>query len=68
MREITSPHSSPTFCVKKATGGWQIVHAYNKLNYATIPAQNTILRKAMMLETMSGSTIFSSLDLTEGCY
>ena len=22
VRESTSPHSSPTFCVRKATGGW----------------------------------------------
>jgi hypothetical protein len=32
VRESISPHSSPTFCVKKATGGWRIVHAFNKLN------------------------------------
>ncbi|KAE9321015.1 hypothetical protein PR003_g17571 [Phytophthora rubi] len=38
VRESISPHSSPTFCVKKATGGWRIVHAFNKLNNATIPA------------------------------
>ncbi|POM65517.1 Putative Polyprotein [Phytophthora palmivora] len=25
VRENTSPHSSPTFCVKKGTGGWRIV-------------------------------------------
>ncbi|GMF26686.1 unnamed protein product [Phytophthora lilii] len=35
VRESISPHSSPTFCVKKATGGWRIVHAFNKLNDAT---------------------------------
>ena len=29
VRESTSPHSSPTFCVRKATGGWRIVHAFN---------------------------------------
>ncbi|KAE9270316.1 hypothetical protein PR003_g30871, partial [Phytophthora rubi] len=42
VRESISPHSSPTFCVKKATGGWRIVHAFNKLNDATIPAQTPI--------------------------
>ena len=42
VRESTSPHSSPTFCVRKATGGWQIVHAFNKLNAATVPAQTPI--------------------------
>uniref|UniRef100_H3H2L9 Integrase catalytic domain-containing protein n=1 Tax=Phytophthora ramorum TaxID=164328 RepID=H3H2L9_PHYRM len=56
VRESLSPHSSPTFCVKKATGGWRIVHAFNKLNDATIPAQTPIPRKDMVLDTMSGST------------
>ncbi|OWY93336.1 polyprotein [Phytophthora megakarya] len=37
VRESISPHSSPIFCVKKATGGWRIVHVFNKINDATIP-------------------------------
>ncbi|GMF38460.1 unnamed protein product [Phytophthora fragariaefolia] len=35
VRESKIPHSAPTFCVKKAQGGWRIVHAYNKLNDVT---------------------------------
>ncbi len=38
VRESTSPHSSPTFCVKKPIGKWRIVHAFNNLNAATIAA------------------------------
>ena len=68
VRESKSPHSSPTFCVRKATGGWRIVHAYNKLNAATIPAQTPIPRKDVMLDSMGGSTVFSALDLTDGFY
>ncbi|KAE8992611.1 Transposon Tf2-6 polyprotein [Phytophthora fragariae] len=68
VRESLSPHSSPTFCVKKATGGWRIVHAFNKLNDATIPAQTPIPRKDMVLDTMSGSTKFSAIDLMDGFY
>ncbi|CAH0488356.1 unnamed protein product [Peronospora farinosa] len=68
VRESISPHSSPTFCVKKATGGWRIVHAFNKLNDATIPAQTPIPRKDMVLNSMSGSVIFSAIDLTDGFY
>jgi hypothetical protein len=68
VRESISPHSSPTFCVKKATGGWRIVHAFNKLNDATIPAQTPIPRKDMILDTMSGSVIYSAIDLTDGFY
>ncbi|ETN22017.1 hypothetical protein PPTG_02074 [Phytophthora nicotianae INRA-310] len=42
VRESLLPHSSPTFCVKKTTGAWRIVHAINKLNGTTIPAQTPI--------------------------
>lgn len=68
VRESLSPHSSPTFCVKKATGGWRIVHAFNKLNAATVPAQTPIPRKDVILDSMQGSTIFSALDLRDGFY
>jgi RNase H-like domain found in reverse transcriptase/Reverse transcriptase (RNA-dependent DNA polymerase)/Integrase zinc binding domain/Chromo (CHRromatin Organisation MOdifier) domain/Retroviral aspartyl protease len=68
VRESKSPHSSPTFCVRKATGGWRIVHAFNKLNAATIPAQTPIPRKDMIIDSMEGSTIFSTIDLRDGFY
>ncbi|POM63112.1 Pol protein [Phytophthora palmivora] len=45
VRESKSPHSTPTFCVRKPNGKWRLVHAYNKLNNATIPAQTPIPRK-----------------------
>jgi len=68
VRESKSPHVSPTFCVRKATGGWRIVHAYNKLNAATIPAQTPIPRKDMLVDSMQGSTEFSTVDLRDGYY
>ena len=68
VRESTSPHRSPTFCVRKATGGWRIVHAFNKLNAATIPAQTPIPRKSVIIDGMSKSTVFSSMDLMDGFY
>ncbi|KAG2785146.1 hypothetical protein PC129_g18690 [Phytophthora cactorum] len=68
FRESVPPHSSPTFCVKKTTGGWRIVHALNKLDDTTIPAQTPIPRKDMVLDTMSGSTQYSSIDLMDGFY
>ncbi|KAH9090422.1 hypothetical protein Ae201684P_014225 [Aphanomyces euteiches] len=68
VRPSTSPHSSPTFCVKKPTGGWCIVHAFNKLNSATIPAQTPIPRKDVIIDGMAGSTIFSTIDLRDGFY
>ena len=68
VRESKSPHCSPTFCVKKATGGWRIVHAFNKLNDATIPAQTPIPRKDVIIDSMAGSTVFSTIDLRDGFY
>ncbi|KAF1333193.1 Pol protein, partial [Globisporangium splendens] len=68
VRESKSSHSSPTFCVWKATGGWRIVHAFNKLNAATIPAQTPIPRKDVLIDSMGGSTVFSALDLMDGFY
>uniref|UniRef100_A0AAV1V009 Reverse transcriptase domain-containing protein n=1 Tax=Peronospora matthiolae TaxID=2874970 RepID=A0AAV1V009_9STRA len=68
VRESTSSHSSPTFCVRKAIGGWRIVHAFNKPNAATVPAQTPIPRKDVIIDGMAKSTIFSSMDLMNGFY
>uniref|UniRef100_H3H8Q0 Reverse transcriptase domain-containing protein n=1 Tax=Phytophthora ramorum TaxID=164328 RepID=H3H8Q0_PHYRM len=68
VRESKSPHSAPTFCVKKQQGGRRIVHAYNKLNDATVPAQTPIPRKDVIIDSMTSSTIFSTLDLRDGFY
>ncbi|KAG2834701.1 hypothetical protein PC111_g5717 [Phytophthora cactorum] len=42
VRESKSPHSTPTFCVRKPNEKWRLVNAYNKLNNATVPAQTPI--------------------------
>ena len=69
MRESKSPHGSPTFCVRKATGGWRVAHAYSKLNTATIPAQTPIPRKDVLFNSVGKSTIFSALFyLKDGYY
>ncbi|KAE9058386.1 hypothetical protein PF006_g32158 [Phytophthora fragariae] len=68
VRGSKSPHSAPTFCVKKAQGSWRIVHAYNKLNDATVPAQTPKPRKDVIIDSMALSTIFSALDLRDGFY
>ncbi|KAG3074909.1 hypothetical protein PI124_g13914 [Phytophthora idaei] len=49
-----------------ATGGWRIVHAFTKLNDSTIPVQTPIPRKDTVLDTMSGSTQYSAIDLMDG--
>ncbi|POM75117.1 Pol protein [Phytophthora palmivora] len=49
VRESKSPHLTPTFCVRKPNGKWRLVHAYNKLNNATVSAQTLIPRKDVLL-------------------
>ena len=44
------------------------MHAFNKLNAATVPAQMPIPRKDVIIDGMSKSTIFSSMDLMDGFY
>ncbi|POM66164.1 Hypothetical protein PHPALM_18015, partial [Phytophthora palmivora] len=61
-------HSTPTFCVRKPNGKWRLVHVYNKLNNATVPAQTPIPRKDALLNNMSGCTLYSALDLVDGYY
>jgi hypothetical protein len=68
VRESVSPHSAPTFCVRKPNGKWRIVHAYNKLNAQTVPAQTPIPRKDVIIHRMSGAKKLSSLDLVDGYY
>ncbi|KAG2977106.1 hypothetical protein PC119_g21998 [Phytophthora cactorum] len=52
VRESKSPHSTPTLCVGKPNGKWCIVHALNKLNAATIPAQTPNPRKDALQNNM----------------
>ncbi|KAE8906825.1 hypothetical protein PF003_g9507 [Phytophthora fragariae] len=68
VRESKSPHSSPTFCVRKPNGKWRMVHAFNKLNAATIPASTPIPRKDVLQNNMAGCTVFSALDMVDGYY
>ncbi|POM69919.1 Pol protein, partial [Phytophthora palmivora] len=64
VRESKSPHPTRTFCVRKPNGKWRLVHAYNKLNNATEPAQTPVPRKDVVLNNMSGCTLY----LVDGYY
>ena len=68
VRESKSPFCGPIFCVCKETRGWRVVHAYNKLNTATIPPQTPIPRKDVLFNSMGKLTKFSALDLKDGYY
>ncbi|POM68311.1 Pol protein [Phytophthora palmivora] len=54
------------FAEKAKSGMWRLVHAYNKLNNATVPAQTPIPRKDVLLNNMSGCTLYSALDRVDG--
>ncbi|OWY97560.1 LOW QUALITY PROTEIN: reverse transcriptase [Phytophthora megakarya] len=60
VRESKSPHSAPTFCVKKPQGGWRwLAHR----SCTPIP------QKDVIIDSMSKSTIYSvygALDLRDG--
>ena len=65
VRESKSPQCSPTFCVRKATGDWRVVYAYNKLKTAIISAQ-TPTPGDVLLISRRNSTFFSAFDLKDG--
>ena len=44
------------------------MHVFNNLNAATVPVQTPIPRKDVIIDRMSKSTIFSSMDLMDGFY
>ncbi|KAG3232369.1 hypothetical protein PI124_g22547 [Phytophthora idaei] len=66
--ESKSPHSTPTFCVRKPNRKGRLVHAYNKLNNATVSTQTPIPRKDALLNNMAGCELYSALDLVDGYY
>ena len=68
VMESTSPRSSLNFWVRKASGGWRIVHAFNKFNSATVPAETPIPRNGVPIYGMAQSTIPFSQDLMNGFY
>ncbi|POM69481.1 Reverse transcriptase [Phytophthora palmivora] len=61
-----SPYCAPTFCVRKASGEWRIVHDFRGLNAKIRVPANHIPRKDEILRTMSRGRIISALDLLWG--
>ena len=68
VRGNLSTFDTDILCQKKPSGKWRIVHAYNKLNTATIPAQKLIPQKDVLQNNMVGCTICIALDLVDGYY
>ncbi|OWZ24006.1 polyprotein [Phytophthora megakarya] len=63
VRESLSPLQSDLLCEEDHR---RIAHVFNKLIDVTIPAQTSIPRKDMVLDTMSGSTKYNAIDLMVG--
>lgn len=53
-----SPHSSPTLCVRKPNRKWRMVHAFHRLNAATISASWPILHKDVLQITWQHAAYF----------
>src|SRR3569623_390116 len=62
----TSPHGAPILFVSKKDGSLRMVQDYRYLNKITIKNRYPLPRIDDLLDSISGSKYFSSLDLTSG--
>ena len=65
LRESEFSHFTSTFCVRKQSGKYSIVHAYDKLNAAFISAQTPFSRYDELQKAMVGWNTLSALDLID---
>ena len=68
IRRSNSPWSSPLHMVKKKDGGWRPCGDYRGLNIVTVPNRYPLPNIADFTTRVSGSTIFSKLNLQKGYY
>lgn len=66
IRPSKSQFASPVFLVKKRNGEDRFVIDYRKINSMTLDDRYPLPRISTVLDTLSGSTFFSTLDLTSG--
>ncbi|KAG2788566.1 hypothetical protein PC129_g16041 [Phytophthora cactorum] len=68
IRPSSSPYCSPTFCVRKKSGEWRIVHDFRGLNAKVRVPANPIPRKDDILLDMDRGRLFFSMDLLWGFF
>lgn len=61
-----SPFNAPMILVKKANGETRPVIDFRGLNKVTVPDRYPMLRTDVALNSLTGMTVFSSLDLKQG--
>ena len=65
IRESFSAYSSPIVCVRKKDGSMRMCIDYRQLNLKTVPDSQPIPRIQDILDTLSGSQFFSTLDMSK---
>lgn len=68
IQESTSPYAAPVILVKKKDGSYRLCTDFRKLNIKTLPDSFPIPNITELVDNLSGSYIFSSLDLCSGFY
>lgn len=68
IRKSFSPYASPLVLVRKKSGKLRPCVDYKEVNARTVPDAFPLPRIDDMLQSLKGSTLFSSLDLTHGYF